>query len=293
MTGPLLTSSHNRSVRIAPGHHLYPARDGSWRCYGPGDRFIRLRAAAHLMGDLRRVLHRASGVDEVVDDVDTTAQLDSLIAAFAAQGLIDTGAGSRRRAAVSGAVHVEGDNPIGRLVVDVLGTDAAVVHGPINEAAVARSDFVIACAGWLPDARWMCIDRWCSEHAVPWSMCYAEGLAFFVGPCSVPGVTASYTDTRARRLAAAGFPDELLAYWAYLDAGRELPPVPWPSRGGAAVIAGLLAADLFAFLSGAAPFAAGYQLEVDPSDLSIRRHPVLPLPSLRINGRPDDPRRAG
>lgn len=115
-------------------------------------------------------------------------------------------------------------------------------------------------------------------------MCYAEGLRWYVGPCSLPDRTPTYAETRARRLAAAGLPDELRSYWEYLDRDQDLPPVPWPSPGGAAVIAGLLVADALAYLAGRGVPSEGYQLGVDPDGASICRHPVLSLPEL--NARP-------
>jgi hypothetical protein len=73
-------------------------------------------------------------------------------------------------------------------------------------------------------------------------------------------------------------PEELLGYWAYLDTEAELPPVPWPDAAVAAVIAGLIAADVAAYLATGAPAAEHRQLEVDPATLAVVPHPVLPLP---------------
>jgi hypothetical protein len=109
-------------------------------------------------------------------------------------------------------------------------------------------------------------------------MCYAEGTRFFVGPLSVSGRTASYTDTRNRRLAAARAPDELLGHWRYLDEGEHLPPLAWPSPSGAVVVAGLVVSDVLAYLRGEYPPSDGDQIEIDLSRFEVRRHPVLPIP---------------
>jgi hypothetical protein len=162
----------------------------------------------------------------------------------------------------------------------LLGNSVTVRTGGISPDGVAASQFVISCAGWLPDARWQEIDRWCQREKVPWHMCYAEGRKFYIGPCALPGATASYADTRARRLAACGLADELLAFWSYLDAGTDLPPVPWPGAGGIAIIAGLLATDVLAHLAGQTLPSEGFQVAFDPATASIQYHPVLLLPEI-------------
>ncbi len=139
-------------------------------------------------------------------------------------------------------------------------------------------DLLIACAGWLPDARWRRLDAWCAERAVPWHRVYQEGRALHFGPLSVPGATASYADSRARRLAAAPFPEELEALWHFLDGGGELPPPPTLSPAAAAFAAALLAEDVLAFLSGRPAPSLGYAVEVSLSSLAVSRHPTLPVP---------------
>lgn len=263
---------------LASGHHMYCGLDGTWRCYSPGDRFTRLRTSTPLLAELVPVLHGAVALDEVFRGREP--EVEPLLAALDRQGLLAQSEPARhppRR----GVVWVEGaDNPVGRCVADLLDGEITVMSGAVDEAGVQTADVVISCAGWLPDERWQRIDTWCTAAAVPWHMCYAEGTRFFLGPFSIPGATASYRDTRGRRLAAASTPDELLAYWAYLDSGATQPPVPWPGAAVLAVVAGLLVADVLAWLDGDQVPSQGYQLEFDPASLVVNRHPVLPLPAL-------------
>jgi len=168
---------------------------------------------------------------------------------------------------------------VAELTGELLGSQVRVVRGPVERGSFAERDLVVSCAGWLPDIRWRQIDSWSAEHGVGWHRVHAEGCRFVLGPFSVPGRTASYADTRARRLAAAGLADELEGHWAHLDTAEDLPAVPWPAPGGVALIAGLLASDVLAWLSGQPVPTNGYQLEVDPATGSIQRHPVLPLPN--------------
>ena len=110
-------------------------------------------------------------------------------------------------------------------------------------------------------------------------MAYVEGIRLFVGPFSIPGVSAGYCDTRGRRLAAASAPDALLAHWAYLDSAAHKPSVPWPGPGALAVAAGHMVTDVLAYVDGQDAPGAVDQVEVDPVKLLVHRHPVLPLPA--------------
>jgi hypothetical protein len=103
---------------------------------------------------------------------------------------------------------------------------------------------------------------------------------------AVPGSTASYEDVRGRRLAACGVPEELLGYWRYLDSTTAAPPVPWPSAGATAMVAGLIVHDILTWRDTATAAAQGFQLCVDPATSAVSRHPVLPLPRTT---RPDRP----
>ena len=272
--------------RLAPGHHLYPGSDGTWRCALPGDRFLRLRGQDPVLRSLQGVLHgilpgpAATGLR---DDLVAAQQLEQLARVGV---LTDIGPGTSARH--TSVIHVEGANPVAAMVVTLLESSFTVRRGPLPEDP-AGVDLVISCAGWLPDARWQELDRRCAGWGVAWHMSYADGTAFAVGPCSIPGRTAAYADVRARRLAAARLPDELAGYWRYLDTMQDLPPVPWPSAGGLALVAGLLVADAIVYLAGERLAAEGCQLRVDPGRATIDRHPVLPLPSTDVADDGDAP----
>jgi hypothetical protein len=270
----------DRAARLAPAHHLYEAADGVWRLCAPSDRFTKIRAPGRLLARLQRVLHGLAPLDDALEgcDGDDRDVIVALLDGFERRGLLAADAQTPGPPA-GRTVHVEGDTPVAACVVDLLEPQVTVSRGPL-EGAVGEADMLVACAHWLPDARWVQIDRLCTERMVPWHMCYAEGDLLYVGPFSLPGRTASYADTRARRLAAAGAPDELESYWSYLDRGHDLPPVPWPSAGGCALVAGIIVADVLGHLCGDAVPSEGYQLGIDPRRALVGRHPVLALPSL-------------
>ena len=146
------------------------------------------------------------------------------------------------------------------------------------DAPVEASDLVVACAGWLPDARFRALDAACTARRIPWHSCYAEGDRFYLGPVVLPGETATYADTRARRLSASPRAAELELYWQWLDEGRGVPGLAWPDAGCVAALAGALVSDSLAVLRGSVPASAGYQIAFEPATFEWRRHPVLPVP---------------
>lgn len=277
------------SPRLAPGHHLYVGGDAVWRCRTPGDTVLRISGADHLMAKLQKVLHGRAELAEVCSDDADRGVLLHLVESFARNRLIADSPPRPSRPSQSSAhsptrhsprVLVEGDNPVSSLVAEMLGGHFAVTAGPADGATIEHTDFVVSVAGWLPDAHWQEVDRLCGLRRIPFHHCHVEGTRFFIGPCSVSGTTARYSDARARRLAAADYPDELTEFWRYLDRGQLLPPVPWPPAGGAAVVAGILVADVLAHLSGQPQQSIGCQTELDVDSLTVIRHPVLPLPDL-------------
>ncbi|HKR48690.1 MAG TPA: hypothetical protein VJT72_03750 [Pseudonocardiaceae bacterium] len=177
-------------------------------------------------------------------------------------------------------VLIEGDTPITEFLAYLLKPYTSVVTGTITADVVSDFDIVISCAGWLSDHRWCVVDELCQSAGVSWHRCYAESRFWVLGPMSLPGRTASYADTRARILAATPHSEELRDHWRYLDAELYLPPVPWPSAGALALVAGLVASDVIAALSGNRIPSDGEQIVVDPLTSTIERHPVLPLPAV-------------
>jgi hypothetical protein len=248
----------------------------------PDDTCLHIRGGGRLMPGLQKVLHGRASLDDVSTGPDDDLAIARLLDAFGRQGLLALPAESRgsRDRLGQPRIAVEGDNPLGQLVVELLAPHATLTVGALNPDVVSGSDVVIAVAGWLPDAHWRQVDGWCNGAEVAFHRCHAEGTRFFVGPCSVPGTTASYADTRARRLAAADKPDELEHYWTYLDSAQPKPHVPWPTVGGIALIAGILVADTLALVDRRPLPSGGCQLEVDAATCTVLRHPVLPIPQI-------------
>ncbi len=235
---------------------------------------MRISGPAPLLELVRR-LSTGAPADVQLTPEDSAA-FDQLVTALRGRGVLvepSGGPGGGRR------IHVAGDNPVGTVAADLLRPHADVTTGTVDEGAVADADVLVSCASWLPDTEWRRVDEWCAAHGTAWHRCHAEGTRFALGPFFLPGETAGYRDTRARRLAACPVADELLEQWRYLDGDQPKPPVRWPDSGGG-LLGALLAGDVLARLAGRPVPSHGHQLLVDPDTAGITRHPVLPLPRL-------------
>lgn len=275
------------SFRFSPGHHVFETADEGWLLYEPSGAFVRLRAPA----DALRALTAFVQDDAAAGEPD--AAVSDLLTRFEARGVIERGvprsravepapdAGTARRARITGSGPIAA--ALDRLLEteDGLRADTTAIGGvAIDEMGLDDVDLVIDCAGWLPDTRWRARDEGCRERSIAWHGCYAEGGRFYLGPFFAPDdpSTASYRDVRARRLAAAPYPEGLEGYWRHVEEGQVVTAVDWPNAGGVARIAGALAADVIAWSRGETPPSHGHQLAFDPSTGRWTWHPVLPVP---------------
>lgn len=240
---------------IAPGHQVFRGLDGGWRYATPDEEFVRVDGPDEVLAMLADPPH------------DPGPRFAQLVGALTDRGVLVADVADVAAAPPVARVRVEGNGPIADRVRELIGA-----------AVDAEPEVVVSVAGWVPDEEWRARDIELREQGVAWHRVHAEGTGLVLGPFSVPGATASYRDTRGRRLAAAPVPDELLGLWAHLAGPTAAPPPPVPAPT-AAVAAGLVAADVLAHVRGAPIPSAGYQL-VLAEDLTITRHPVLPLPDL-------------
>lgn len=259
--------------RLVAGAHLFLGADGAWRYVDPTGRFFRLRSEGTVLSELQPLLH--GGVESCpgLDDAQTTQAVDALNR----QGFVAL-PDDPSPLPDTCTVLVESDTAVGDQVISLLEPYVTVVQAPLEAADDLRPDHCVSCVGWLPDLRWRAVDGVLRSVGASWHRCYAEGRLWVIGPMTVPGRTATYSDTRGRILAAASRADELAGHWSYLDAGQCLPPVPELSTGAVAVIAGLMVADILAALASKPIPSEGYQLAFDPRTSELARHPVLPLP---------------
>ncbi|WP_067823327.1 hypothetical protein [Nocardia inohanensis] len=260
-------------LRLTDGYHLFTDPDGRWLYARADGGFVRIDGPAEVIATLSTLI--ATGAVEMNS---LPAQHRQLAEELLRRGVLDRAADEP--GGESATVLVEGTNPVSQLLRELLdqpGVDI-VTADPLTADHVA-ADIIVSCADRLTDDRWQQLDRWCGAREIAWHRTYVEGTALVIGPFTAPGRTASYRDTRGRLLAAAQSPDELLALWAHLDrvadARTRIP------AAAAAVAAGLLAADVLAYLSDRTVPSHGHQLVYRPGDAVLTRHPVLPLPRLK------------
>jgi hypothetical protein len=238
--------------RWAGGVSLIPAGDG-WLVHTPTEEFLAVEPEEGVAGDL---------------------DAPELRPVFEAEGVLGLPAPR------PGAVGLAGEGPLAlaldtllaQVGVEVLRGTEEQLSGRAAELAV-----LVACAPWLPDRRWTELDARCLDAGLPWHRGYAEGRRWYTGPFRTAPGDAGYADTRIRRLAASPWPDELAAYWRWLDEGGR--PRPDPARAvGATMAAALIAADLWTWSCGGDPPGRGVQIGVDHVTGEVTRHPVLPVP---------------
>lgn len=273
MTQDKPTTSLATPLRLADEYLLYPGKDGHWRLYGPEDAILRIQADPDLVARAQEVLSRSIS-PAAISAGTTDPALRDLLDQFVAQGV--TRPQESALPSPPPTVLVLGTSILTDSVVRVLRDSSLNVE--LQDAANPAIAAAVVCADRLPDAYWLELDARFAQSGIPWHTCYHEAGKFFAGPLCIPGKSAGYADCRARRLAAASHPEELLDLWAYLDSDPAL-PVPEQPASVPSFIAGLLVADVVRVLQGKTAASAGFQLEIDPESLQITRHPVLPLPA--------------
>ncbi|QOC93438.1 hypothetical protein [Micromonospora craniellae] len=271
LTQPASTATD--PVRLNPNVTVFSGPTDRLIVHFGGDEFVVLELPEHQVAALSGLLvGERTGTDAAAAFDD--GELDAILAEMAAEGVIAAPVGPVPPQAL-GRVRVLGDNAVATAVREHLAAAGARL---LAGAELTGTDVLVDCAGWLPDARWRALDRRCTEAAIAWHRCYGDATSFVVGPFTVPGVSATYRDTRARLLAATDVPDLPTALWAYLDTRGPDTPFPWPATPAIATVAALLAADVTAYLAGAQPPHLGIQSVFDLARHRWNHHQVLPLP---------------
>ncbi|WP_030172148.1 hypothetical protein [Spirillospora albida] len=196
-----------------------------------------------------------------------------LRAAFAAEGVLAPEPAPR-----PGPVGIGGTGPLAdHLARSLAGLGLDVLRGPEEDLLDRGLLALVSAEPWLPDRRWSDLDPRVRAAGVPWHRGHAEGRRWYAGPFWTGPGDSGHTDLRIRRLAATPWPEQLAAYWDWLDGGGR--PAPDPSGAvAAAAAAAFLAADLWTWRCGGDPAGRNVQVGIDLADGVVRRHPVLPVP---------------
>lgn len=269
-------SPNTGQYRLRADCHFFRLPDGGWRLHAPEGKFIRLRITP-AQGELLAQIFAGKVTLEVAQEHD--ANIGKLLESFRAQGFLLP----ETAEVLPGQIAlVLGETRLAEEVSNLLKNTAKVTRQVDFGVPSTPPSVLIACANWLPDAEWQKLDGWCESHKISWLMAYREGRRYVVGPLYIPGATASYRDTRARRLAATHYPEELAAYWSYLNENGTRLAAPETNEAELAVVAGTIAGLVKLRLKQedeAKPTVEmSDQLIYDPATLSWERHPVLPVP---------------
>ncbi|WP_103511922.1 hypothetical protein [Streptomyces sp. SM13] len=294
--------------RLAPGTGIVTAPGAGPVLRTSGGEFLRIDTGGVDAETLVRRLVEGKASEEGAHP----AELAMLVEAFEEGG---HAVSSPPRAPLAGrTVHVLGDPVLTGPMARCAGAEGAEVHEttPDRVAELARATTsdrsaegrvaVVWCLDSpVPEGLWDAADR-LPGQGIAWLRCHREGAHVWTEPpASAPGdVTARHV--RLRRLAATAAHRELAAYWA----GHRTPDTgPHPTEASAALIAGLLTADLIAWAEagaargpgGGAGVGAGAEAPAGPSgptglpprrrlrridlrDLTVTEHPVLPVPDV-------------
>lgn len=172
--------------------------------------------------------------------------------------------------------HLEAWSAATLLPIDTIEVDA--VTDDVPEAWLDADALVVLDSTFDP-ARLRRVDALAAAHGIRWTQLHLCAGGAVWGPHVEPGFTASYDDVLQRRRCAI---DEEDVADALLTA--PVSPAPLPD---AATLAWLLtgyAADVDRWLRGVPCRALSTEVEARTSDLSLHAHPVLPLPSHRLEG---------
>jgi len=210
-------------------------------------------------------------------------ELSEVLDAFYAEGLLqEQTSDGPTEAPPPPQILVIGENPLARSIANLFLASGAMVESlsrpTLNPSSLAQVDCVVTASGWLPDALWTELDKQYEAARTPWHRVYLEWPRLFIGPLTIPRVSASYRDLRLRRIAASPWPEELQAHWRALDNNSGIGTVDWPAYPALVAAASALASDILTYLAGGQPPGAIGQVEVDVTTWSWHTHPVLPIP---------------
>jgi len=146
-------------------------------------------------------------------------------------------------------------------------------------AAIAGSDFVLACLDPGFASIIFKINRACLAERVPWSSGSATAFEATVGPTVIPYETACYLCYQMRAVACTDNPQESLAELKRQDSSpRDGSRHRENLAFGAGIVGQLLALETFKALTGLRPSTSGRLLSVDFIGLGLKQHIVLRKP---------------
>ena len=265
---------------LRAGAHVFQEAEDLWILCTPEEDFVRISLPSEMSPSFKAILQ---GVRAPASDFVRESELGEVLDAFYAEGLLQeqTSAGPAE-APPPPRILVIGENPLARSIANLFLASGATVESiprpTFNPSSLTQVDCAVAASGWLPDKLWTELDEQYEAAGTPWHRVYLEGPRLFIGPLTIPWVSASYRDLRLRRIAASPWPEELQAHWRALDNNSGIGTVDWPAYPALVAAASALASDVLTYLAGGQPPGAIGQVEFDATTWSWHTHPVLPIP---------------
>lgn len=268
------------AIRLREGFHLFPLDERQWALFGPDDNWIRLNADPQdvaLLADRLRPDHPATPNPEL------TPGLAQLLDALADAGIICMDASPAPSiAAPPSTLWHRGEGRLGAAVgalMSALALPAKVwpATQELPDAAIA-GDVLLDVAAWQPLRRWLALDQNCCVRRLAWYGCHGEGERIFAGPLLHPDSILRYAEMQTRRRASADHPQELQAYLDYVEQSDLRAPAI--STVAAVQLAATIVSDVLLHWQGkGASRAPLWQHSIGVSEVSLRHHPILPIPS--------------
>ena len=266
--------------RLRAGAHVFQEAEDRWILCTPEEDFVRISLPTEVATSFKAILQ---GTRDTASDFVGEGELGEVLDAFHAEGLLQEHSSDEpSEAPTPPRILVIGENPLSRSITKLLIASGATVESipmpVLDPSSLAQVDCAVAASGWLPDALWTELDAQCEATGTPWHRAYLEGARLFIGPLTIPHVSASYRDLRLRRIAASPWPEELQAHWRALDDNSGIGTVDWPPYPALVAAASALTSDVLTYLAeGQAPGTIG-QVEFDATTWLWHTHPVLPIP---------------
>ena len=257
--------------QLKTGCHLFLGKDG--KCWVVNEQ--EQAASADVPSLLIKRIQEGSKPTEADDDY------SMLISALQDRGVLVTSTDNESSKPISIVVDCSSK------LLDSLTTTADTLLGTFSftkytEEALSEVDphLVIAFSQYTRDKYHQAIEARCRENNLPFTRVCQEGNIVSISPIALKKTNASYKDLGNRRLAASSIGNVLRELWFFLEeTGKPTNHLELP-LGLQSIVFGLL----LSFAEGIASaktdsLPINQEICIDIYTLSIKRHPVLPLPS--------------
>lgn len=149
----------------------------------------------------------------------------------------------------------------------------------VSDSICSESDIVVVMRSYFDRSLLEYLDKFCADHSVPWTQLHFDQGRAFCGPLIIPGQTACYRDLMIRRHCAS---DNDQVFQALTAPPVLAPPLP-PMRDMLWVLTRFWS-EVERWMGHSHCQLLSVELELDLKTFACALHPVLPLPTSRLDG---------